>query len=303
VSRETLVTPFTVSDGLVSVSLEGDLRKWKDMLSLDVGSHETALLQSAVANQAAPFGPMHFETQCGFKVRGARVVRTVQRDVGVELLGTEGNVIRVNGVTPQGSNVLLVLENDSGVVIPSLPDFIAALSFEGDQLVDVTYEPSENSSRWGEYADRAEELRSIRASIAASAALGVFRLNEKGQLDLARRMQLAKGIDPSLALYAAYAYDSLQRRDLIDEMRAFMVGDIGLTFFDVVLLSSGPKTGRIVPPFPMLSQGWALLSAYRVELPPSLRGIEQLRVPSLWTLFDKTGVAMVEAAILSGGIR
>jgi hypothetical protein len=196
-----------------------------------------------------------------------------------------------------------VLVNGCGVVVPALPDFIAALSFEGGQLVDVSYEPSENSWRWSEYSRRAEELRSLRASIAASAALGVFRLNEEGGVTLARQMQYAKGIDPSLALYAAYAYDSLQRRDLIDEMRVFMESDLGLSFFDVVLLSKGPNTGRFIPPFPMLSQGWALLSAYRAELPSSLGGIEQLRVPSLWTLFNQTGVAMVENAILSGGIR
>jgi hypothetical protein len=151
--------------------------------------------------------------------------------------------------------VLLVLENGCGVAVPALPDFIAALSFEGGQLVDVSYEPSENTWRWGEYAHAVNELRSLRATIAASAALGVFRLNEEGGLALARRMQYAKGVDPSLALYAAYVYDSLQRRDLIDEMRSYMEGDLGLVFFDVALLSRAPIMGRFVPPFPMLSRG------------------------------------------------
>jgi hypothetical protein len=303
VSKSTLITPFTVADRLVSVSLAGDLGTWKDVLSLDIEGEETALLKSAIATQAAPFGPMHFETRCGFKVRGARIVRTVQRDVGVELLGSEGNVIRVNGAPPEGANVLLVLENGAGVVVPAIPEFIAALRFESGQLRDVSYEPSENSAQWGEYAASAEKLRSLRATIAASTALGVFRLRQQGQLALAKRMQMAKGIDPSLAIYAAYGYDALQRRDLIDEMRGFMAGRLGLTFFDVALLSGSLKAGRVVPAFPMLSQGWALLSAYRAELPPALQGIEQRRVPSLWTLFDPTAVAMLEAAILSGEMR
>ncbi|WP_408999155.1 caspase domain-containing protein [Syntrophus buswellii] len=296
------VTPFTVSEGLVSASLEGDQRKWKELLSLESGGRERGLLE-AVATQAEPFGPMHFETQCGFKIRGARIVDTVQRDVDVELLGTAGDTVRVGGLTAPGANVLLVLENGCGVAVPALPDFIAALSFEGGQLVDVSYEPSENTWRWGEYAHAVNELRSLRATIAASAALGVFRLNEEGGLALARRMQYAKGVDPSLALYAAYVYDSLQRRDLIDEMRSYMEGDLGLVFFDVALLSRAPIMGRFVPPFPMLSQGWALLSAYRAQLPPSLHGIEQCRVPSLWTMFNGKGVAMLRKAILSGGIE
>jgi len=82
-----------------------------------------------------------------------------------------------------------------------------------------------------------------------------------------------------------------------------MGNDLGLTFFDVALLSTGPRTGRILPSFPMLSQGWALLSAYRAEVPAPLRGIEQRRLPSPWTLFNPTGVDMLERAILSGEIR
>jgi Caspase domain len=300
VSRSRPITPFTVSDRLISLSLAGDLGKWNEILGRDLGA-QTAVLQRATAAQAVPFGPMHFETGCGFKVRGARVVRTVQRNIGVELLGTEGNVIRVIGTSP-GASVLLVLENGFGVVIPALPSFIAGLTFEEGQFMDVSYEPSENSPLWNEYSARAEELRSLRASIAASAALGVFRLDEQGGLALARRMQLAKGVDPSLALYAAYAYDGLQRRDLVDEMRGYMESDLGLTFFDIALLSTRPKTGRILPPFPMLSKGWALLSAYRAELPASLLGIEQRRLPSPWTLFNPAGVEMIERAILSGEI-
>jgi hypothetical protein len=86
-------------------------------------------------------------------------------------------------------------------------------------------------------------------------------------------------------------------------MRAFMVSDLGLTFFDIALLSGGPKQQRVTPPFPMLSQGWPLLPAYGVELPRNVRGIAQHRLPSLWTLFAKGGVAMLEAALLSGEIQ
>jgi hypothetical protein len=301
VSRSRPINPFTVSDRLVSLSLAGDLGKWNEILGRDLGA-QTAELQSATAAQVVPFGPMHFESGCGFKVRGARVVRTVQRDIGVEVLGTEGNVIRVIGCS-QGANVLLVLENGFGVVVPALHNFIAGLTFKEGQLTDVSHEPSANSPRWNEYSARAKELRSLHASIAVSVALGVFRLDEQGGFALARRMQFAKGVDPSLALYAAYAYDGLQRRDLVDEMREYMESDLGLTFFDIALLSTCPMIGRILPPFPMLSQGWALLSAYRAELPASLRGIEQHRLPSPWTIFNPGGVDMLERAILSGEIR
>jgi hypothetical protein len=49
--------------------------------------------------------------------------------IGVTLLGTEGNVICVMGPS-QGANVLLVLKNRFGVLIPAPRDFIAGLTFE-----------------------------------------------------------------------------------------------------------------------------------------------------------------------------
>lgn len=303
VSRATPITPFTVSDRLVSLSLQSDLKEWQETLKWEVRNHETGLLQGTAASRALPFGPMQFETQCGFKVRGARVVRTVQRDVRADIMDKEGSIIRVDNANPWGSSVLLILENGSGVVVPALPDFIAALTFEGNQFLDLSYEPSQNSWRWAEYVNRAEEIRTIRGSIAASAALGLFRLSEEGGLALARRMQLSKGIDPSLALYGAYTYDSLQRRDLIEEMRAFMADDLGLIFFDVALLSRSGQTGRVVPWFPLLSQGWPLLSAYGITLLSPLDEIGRHRLPSLWTMFDGDGVRVLEEAILSGGIQ
>lgn len=303
VSRSRPITPFTVSVKLVAESLAGDLGKWNDVLTRSLGA-DAADLQRSVAAQAAPFGPQHFETQCGIKIRGARVVRTVQRNIGAEFLGTEGSIVRLHGVPHGGALVLLAIENGSGAVIPALPEFLTAVTFENGQLADVSYEPSDNTWRADEYKARARELRSLRSSISASAAFGVFRLDEQDGLALAKRMQYSKGVDPSLALYAGYAYDNLQRQDLIDEMRGYMESDVGLTFFDVALLSSkGLKGGRILPPFPMLSQGWALLSAYRAELPTSLKGIEMRRVPSLWTLFNPDGVAMIERAILAGEIQ
>ena len=301
VSRPRPITLSSVSERLVSVSLAGDLGELHEILGRDLGA-QTAVLQRATAAQMVPFGRVHFETWCGIKVRGARVTRTVQRDKSVEILGSEGDTIRV-GNRSQNANVLLVLDNGCGVVVPALRDFIAGLTFEEGQLVDVSYEPSDNSPRWNEYSARAEELRSLRASIAASAALGVFRLDEQGGLALAKRVQFAKGFDPSLALYAACACDTLQRRDLVDEMRRYMEADLGLTFFDIALLSTGPKTGLILPPFPMVSQNWALLSAYGADLPTSLRGIEPRRLPSPWTLFNPAGVDTLERAIRSGEIQ
>jgi hypothetical protein len=88
-----------------------------------------------------------------------------------------------------------------------------------------------------------------------------------------------------------------------------MKGELHLRLFDIALLSRslyGRTIGTLpdVFPFvPMLSQGWALLAAHKIAFPPSLAGLERHLVPSLWTLFDPQGVAMLRAALDSQEVR
>jgi hypothetical protein len=126
---------------------------------------------------------------------------------------------------------------------------------------------------------------------------------------MARRMQLAKGVDPSLALYAAYAYDQLQRRDLILQMQSYLRDDTHLGLFDIALLSRGLEGQRagtatgVYPFLPLLAQGWALLPAHRVRLPPRLSDVRRHLLPSLWTLFDARGTSMIREAMASREVR
>ncbi len=260
---------------------------------------------------AQPFGPSHHETGCGFKLRGARVVEAVAPGARVQFAGgpAPGQDLRVDGVGRPGSNVLLVLASGAGVLLPAIPEFLCALSFDDDELVDVAYEPSDNTWRWGEFQSRAGELRALRAIASSAMARGSFKLEGDDALAIARRMQLAKGVDPSLAVYAAYAYHDLQRRELLRQMASYMQDDLGAAFFDVALLARAldrQRPGSGVPVLgaaPLLSQGWALLRAFGVDLPAGLAVLEGRRLPSLWTMFDARGVELIRHAFSKGEIR
>jgi hypothetical protein len=270
---------------------------------------EAALLVDSYARGAADFGPKHFETQCGIKLRGAKVATVYSTSSAPKIVDAAGTIVRVEDLTGPAANVVLTLSDGTGVVIPAIREFIAALSFEGGELEDVSYEPSDNSWRWQEMQNRSGELRQLRALIASSAKLGVFRLEREDAPELARRMQYAKGIDPTMALYAAYAYHELQRRQRIEEMQGYLRGDLSLRLFDIALLARGladKQAGAdrdVFPFFPLLSQGWALLSASRVKLPPKLTGLERHIVPSLWTQFDARGIEMIRAAMQAQEVR
>lgn len=113
-------------------------------------------------------------------------------------------------------------------------------------------------------------------------------------------MQVSKGVDPSMALYA---YHELQRDDLLREMLGYLAADVGVALFDVALLA-GAMTRRdtgapVAPMIPMLAQGWALLDALRVRLPVPVAELRSHLVPALWTQFDATGLDLAREALRS----
>jgi hypothetical protein len=305
------ITVATLSTSLLQSTLANDAARLSSETE-QARMSGVAGIQALVASAeriAQPFGRAHFETRCGFKLRGARIVEAYATNAQTEVFGMPGDLVRVNSISQPGASVLLVLEQGTGVLLPALPDFIAVLTVEEGELVDVAYEPSDNSWRWQEYVQRAPEIRQLRSLAASSMAQGVFRLEGEDALEVARRMQIAKGIDPTLAVYAAYAYNDLQRRDLIRQMSGTMRGDIGAPLFDVALLAGELNRATITPEtavysqIPLLAQGWALLSAFGVSLPPSLSELSRTLVPSVWTMFDEKGVRTIRNSFQRGDLK
>jgi hypothetical protein len=119
-------------------------------------------------------------------------------------------------------------------------------------------------------------------------------------------MQDNKGIDPTLAVYAAYAYHDLQQIGRIAEMSDYLRRDVGATFFDVELLARRlgrrklDRGNRVVPFLPMLGQGWALLSAHGIQLHPELQAVAHSVKDSLWTLYDAIGCDTLRKLMATG---
>ncbi len=267
-----------------------------------------AEMAATAARVAAPFGPDRHETQCGIKVMGARIAEFEITQGRAEFANAEGNDLRVYP-TSTAESVLLVFSSGNGTVVPVVPGFLTALTFDAGELVDVALEPSANSPRWADYQARVSELRTLRGFASAASQLGRFRLEGPEALAIAQRMQWAKGVDPALALYAAYAYRDLQQLDRLREMSAHLRADLGRGLFDVAMLARelrGKTINReadVVPFVPMVAQGWDLVDAAGVRLHPKLDGIRARVSESLWSLFDRAGVAMLRDALTSGEVR
>lgn len=274
-------------------------------------SAETQLFTEMLERTGTELGPRRFESRCGFKVHGAAIDSVLAVAGRVELLSGPEGLVRLWDVRPPATNTLIVFDDGCGALVPAIPELIAVLTYEEGELANVIYEPSDNSNLWYDVEPVLPELRELRRVVAAAARLGVFRPetleDQRGLIDRFRRV---KGLDPTMAVYAAYALHALQKRSEIEEMQRYLRQELQLTLFDVAMLASDPggdetrKIEGVFPAVPLLSQGWALLTAYGMDLagPLDSRELLQHLQSSLWTLFDERGVAVLRAAITSGEI-
>ena len=277
-----------------------------DLTVAPSSSPEAVSLAGSAAGLSKPFGPVAHESRCGVKIRGASIVKAWSKSAGIDILSGEDVRVWLNAVPH--STVILTLASGQVAVLPVIQDFMTALTVEAGELIDVAYEPSENSALWSDFAQRAQLIRALRATAAAMTRNGVFRLEGQNALDVARRMQYSKTVDPAMAVYAAYGYEGLQRSDRIREMSGYMRGQLGARLFDIALLARELQGKTLGPDatllsfFPLLAQGWGLLSAHRVGLPAALAGLQQFLVPSLWTLFNDEGGRVIRAALERGDV-
>lgn len=259
--------------------------------------------------------PPYLESGKGFVIHGTTLSRAsaVGSEVHIDYVDDAVAVWSVEKII----DVLLIFADGSGTVLPAITGFIASLTIERGSLISVSYEPMQGEQfgdRWAAARAMAPQLRETRALISAMSQLGMFRLDTFGPSDrsraeqLARQIQMAKTYDPSMAVYAAYAFYDLQMTARNLEMAKFLAGDLEMVFFDLALVTGSfsrkqqpgdhpdrDRFYRVFPGFPLLSRGWSLLPDASESAPSLLVKLRRHVRRSLWTLFDPAGVALIEA--------
>ncbi|WP_295432891.1 caspase family protein [uncultured Thiodictyon sp.] len=250
--------------------------------------------------------PAHFETQTGFAVVGAEVAAAYGIGIGAEVVtpGRPGApaLVRVHpGAQPTGS-LILRFADGSGTLIAALNGFVGSLVVDGGRVMNLNYVPADNNRRWADYQQQRPRLERQRALVAAAAGLGVFQVERERAAAVADEIRYLKCVDPTLGLYAAYAYSDAGLRERIRSMQEYLRRDLGGDLFDIAMLAGtlSDRTAGAVPGCPMLTQGWGLLRVKGVHLPPALAAAgEQLR-SALWTTFESAGMDIIEAAFHQG---
>ena len=259
---------------------------------------------SQISTIASARGRDHYETETGFSVYGR--VKSVVIGDGIDSdVFVDADVTQIRVYDPMdyaGRSILIEFESGIGTVLAVKPHFIGTVLVDGPQVINVNYTPASNSPLSFEYEMEPERIERRRAFVAAATRNGVFELESDDARDVADYLRMMKGIDPTLGIYAAYAYHQIGRLSQIRSVLAYMRSDPPPVPLDVALLARVDDWPTVAPFCPMLGQGWALLEL-RPELMSRLSSFRTLLQPALWTTFTPEGVALARSALETGALR
>jgi hypothetical protein len=257
----------------------------------------------------------------GFWVSGAVVTSVVSSpSIQLERLDAgdgqgQPGLIRINSTEARAraGSVAMRFADGTGTVVAALDGFVASVSVDRGQVVDVSYLPATGTFDRPEYDRQRPRVDTLHAAVASAARFGVFRIEggpNRAQTanDLATRIRNLKGVDPTLGVYAAYAYSEAGLPGQIQSVRSIMRDEMGIDLFDVAMLADALNgravTGSPTFPFcPMLSQGWNLIRVKDVRLESIVNSARDDLRQALWTTFGPRGISLLASALANGSLR
>lgn len=201
-------------------------------------------------------------------------------------------------------NVALRFANGTGTILAGLRNYVGTVSTSERSISNVSYDANYE-------AGRAEPLvQKLRATSAAAFQSGVLRFSGT-QSERQRQAQLfgdnvrfGKSADPTLGIYAAYAFDEATLPEKVKSVNSYMRDNLRVELFDVAMLAGETTIGadfpKVVPCCPMLSVGWSFLASSKATLWPTVVKAQAYLISSPWTLFEKEGMDILMPAIMSG---
>ncbi|MGC4040071.1 MAG: caspase family protein [Flavobacterium sp.] len=210
---------------------------------------------------------------------------------------------------------LIILKNGQSIPVAILNEFIGTLVFDESKLLTINYTPSSYNEKFEEFQRNKIEIDFARAFIASAAAEGldyekVFQheFNDEGNFEYNNAgsfLRKNKSLDPSLGLYAAYAFLQSGNVKKIESIYNYIKNEGDDIIFDIAMLAGKkPSNKRLfsanykIRSFcPMLSLGWAYRSKFDSGTRPEILDAAKYLVPGLWTTFEKEGTQILKKLI------
>jgi hypothetical protein len=256
-----------------------------------------------------------FEARTGFSVIGARVVSAMSPRFLVRVLGAGFVQLLPEDDGAPSASVLIEFGGGNGTVLPGLRGYIGHVFVDRGTVTNVNYVPSpKNIDRCREYQSVKADVEALRAAVAAAAGLGVFRVEPSEARSFADKIHRLGVFDPTLSLYAAYAYASAGLDQEVSSVLQHMRADLQVELFDVAMLArrgvhphemgpDGPDPFAVLPFCPIFHQGWSLLEVRQAGLQGVVRQARDWLLPALWSTFAPEGVKLLRGAMLRGDFQ
>lgn len=266
--------------------------------------------QPAINRLLKAKGRESFETRTGFTVIGANVIKAIVTGEIDFHLFQEKNAhqirVREDNNFRQAKSILLQFAGGNGIALAVLPGFIGTVVVEDERVVNVNYTPSRGTDKYSEYQHAESQIEQRRAFVAVAARNGSLRLEPEEADKVASYLRVLKSFDPTLGIYAVYAYAQSGSLEGVKSVYDYMSQEREPVLFDVALLAEELPNlqplydNRIAPFCPMLTQGWSFLEPDQELIPAAVRQAGQHLVPALWTTFDSKGVDILWLSIKRG---
>jgi hypothetical protein len=220
-------------------------------------------------------------------------------NVGVHIF-SENNAIQIRINNDLIYNTFF-LDLPDGRIVPLgiLPGFIGTAVFDNGELLNVNYNPTNLSDN---SIETSNDIEARRAMIATKSKDGTFKISDNIEelIQSASYLRIYKNSDPTLALYAAYAYSQTGRFAYVHSIYEHMQREPQPVLFDVAMLNElssekpDPHILNNATPFcPMLNQGWSYMTINPDRYHPFLLQLARYRIPGLWTTFTAEGANLI----------
>lgn len=225
------------------------------------------------------------------------------------------NSVAVNLGDRQGATVVLRFANGLGAPVAVLRDYGAHVTVGAAGIEDLRYTPIADGGAFAEFDAERERLTRLRALAREAAKGGVLGFTgsreerEEAATSFANQIRMLKSIDPTLGIYAVYAYDAANLPSQVRSVAEIMQADLGIEVYDPAMLAGNLWGGRdvtaaagVVPFCPVLRQGWELLRVKGVALGEPLMAAQPFLTRSLFTTFTSEGVEILAESVRRGEI-
>jgi hypothetical protein len=204
----------------------------------------------------------------------------------------------------RSSTVLIQLSDGTGIPFTLIKGYHANAVFRNERLININYIPSPFNYKRFDYVRLEQEIKKQKAEIIAAAQFGVFAPSEQKLSLFANYIRRYKAMDPTLGLFAAYAYALSGDFKQVKSVYSHMAREEEQILFDVTLLNEFTRLGGrdigIIPQkndkafLPLLTQGWSYMN---LSSDDNLFELSTTLIPGLWTSFNKKGVEILNVLL------